>query len=247
MVAFFAVREDPAIFSRSSAFAVHAFTAIGSVLGFLAFVEAAGHRWQAAFGWLGLALIVDGLDGPMARHIGVTKKLPRFSGERLDLIIDYLTYVVVPAYIIYEARVVPEGLELVAAAIVLLTSLFHFIDEESKTDDGFFVGFPAIWNIVALYLLIFPFSKWLAFAVLVLLGALTFVPLKWIHPIRVRRLRPVTLLVMIAWAGASLAALLGELPSTLAVQAVIAGSTLYFLAVGLMRSWWGGDDPGAKD
>jgi phosphatidylcholine synthase len=241
------VREDPAIFSRYSAFAVHAFTAAGALLGFLAFVEAAGHRWQAAFAWLGVALIVDGLDGPMARHIGVTKKLPRFSGESLDLIIDYLTYVVVPAYIVYEAKVVPEGFELAAAAIMLLTSLFHFIDEESKTDDGFFVGFPAIWNIVALYLLIFPFAQWLAFAVLVFLGLLTFVPLKWIHPIRVRRLRPITLLVMIAWAAACVAALLGELPSSLAVQAVIAGSTVYFLAVGLMRSWWGIGDPGATD
>jgi phosphatidylcholine synthase len=243
---FCCVREDRAIFSRYSAFAVHVFTAIGSVLGFLALVEASAHRWQMAFAWLGVALVVDGVDGPIARHIGVTKKLPRFSGDQLDLIIDYLTYVVVPAYIIYEAGIVPAGLELAAAAIVLLTSLFHFIDQESKTKDGFFVGFPAIWNIVALYLLIFPFDKWLAFAVLAVLGSLTFVPLKWIHPIRVRRLRPLTLLVMIAWAAAAVAALRGELPSSLTVQAVIAVSTIYFIAVGLLRSW-GGDDPSATD
>jgi phosphatidylcholine synthase len=238
--------EDQNIFSRYSAFAVHVFTAVGSVLGFLALVEASAHRWQAAFAWLGVALIVDGLDGPIARHIGVTKKLPRFSGDRLDLIIDYLTYVVVPAYIIYEAGVLPAKLALVGAAIILLTSLFHFIDQESKTADGFFVGFPAIWNVVALYLLVFPFPQWLAFLTILCLGLLTFVPLKWIHPVRVRRLRPLTLVVMAAWAAAAVMSLLGELPSSLAVQAVIAVSTIYFLAVGVLRSW-GGDDPPAKD
>ena len=232
--------------SHVLAFCVHAFTALGSVLGFLALVEASAHRWQTAFAWLGVALVVDGLDGPLARRIGVNQKLPRFSGDSLDLIIDYLTYVVVPAYIIYEARLVPDGLVLLASAIVLLTSLFHFIDEESKTKDGFFVGFPAIWNVIALYLLIFPVPKELAFAVIVFLGLLTFVPLKWVHPIRVRRLRPITIIVTLAWSAAAVAALLGELPSSVAVQAVIAVSTVYFLTVGLLRSWVG-DDPPAKE
>ena len=104
------------MFDRLAAFGVHAFTALGAVLGFLALVAAAAHRWEDAFGWLGVALIVDGLDGPLARRIGVKDKLPRFSGEHLDLVIDYLTYVVVPAYIIYEAELVPHGLGMVTAA-----------------------------------------------------------------------------------------------------------------------------------
>lgn len=228
--------EGTSILLRVAAFGVHVFTALGAVLGFLALIETSEHRWQAAFAWLGIALLVDGLDGPLARWLRVNEQLPRFSGDKLDLIIDYLTYVVVPAYMIYEAGLVPPGLTFVASAIVLLTSLFHFIDRKSKTPDGFFVGFPAIWNIVALYLLIFPFPMWLAFAVLVVLGLLTFVPLKWIHPIRVTRLRPLTLLIIGAWSAAAICALRGELPASIAVQAVIALSTVYFLAVGLLRS-----------
>lgn len=222
--------------ARLAAFGVHAFTALGAVFGFLALVAAAAHRWEDAFGWLGIALIVDGLDGPLARRIGVKDKLPRFSGEHLDLVIDYLTYVVVPAYIIYEAQLVPLGLGMITAAMILLTSLYHFSDNESKTEDGFFVGFPALWNVVALYGFIFPTPPPLAFAVLVLLVVLTFFPFKWIHPVRVRRLRPLTFCIMGLWAAATVTALLQGFPGSLAVKATIALATVYLIAIGVARS-----------
>ncbi|NJM34333.1 MAG: phosphatidylcholine synthase [Rhodomicrobium sp.] len=220
-----------------AAFGVHVFTAIGAVLGFQALIEASAQRWEAAFAWLGAALVVDGLDGPMARRIGVAEKLPRFSGERLDLIIDYLTYVVVPAYIIYQAALVPSALASAAAAIILVSSLFHFIDRDSKTKDGFFVGFPAIWNVVALYLFIFPIPAMLAFMILTLLALLTFLPFKWVHPVRVRLLRPLTFCAMGAWGAATVAALIQGFPGSTAGQATIAVSSVYMLAIGLVRSF----------
>jgi phosphatidylcholine synthase len=222
---------------RIAAFGVHAFTALGAVFGFQALIEVVAHRWEAAFAWLGAALIVDGLDGPLARRVAVSSKLPRFSGERLDLIIDYLTYVLVPAYVIYEARLVPDGLALFAAALILLTSLFHFIDHESKTEDGFFVGFPALWNIVALYFLIFMPHPAINFIILLALASLTFFPLKWIHPIRVKRMRPLTLVMMAAWGLAAIAALFQGFPASTTVQAVIAMSAIYFIYIGLSRSF----------
>jgi phosphatidylcholine synthase len=222
---------------RLAAFGVHAFTALGAIFGFQALIEAAAHRWEAAFSWLGLALIVDGVDGPVARWARVNDRLPRFSGERLDLIIDYLTYVVVPVFIIYEAGLVPAAFAPMAAALILLTSLVHFIDRQSKTEDGFFVGFPALWNVVALYLMIFSIPAGAGFALLLALALLTFVPLKWIHPIRVERLRPITLAVIAAWGAAVVITLSVGFPGSLAVQATIAAATLYLLAVGLMRSF----------
>ena len=224
------------MFDRLAAFGVHAFTALGAVLGFLALVAAAGHRWEDAFGWLGIALIVDGLDGPLARRLHVKDKLPRFSGEHLDLVIDYFTYVVVPAYIIYEAQLVPRGLGTVAAALILLTSLYHFSDSESKTEDGFFVGFPALWNVVAFYGFIFPVPPALAFAVLFVLVVLTFFRFKWIHPVRVRRLRPLTFCIMGLWAAATMVALLEGFPGSLVVKATIALATVYLVAIGVARS-----------
>jgi phosphatidylcholine synthase len=219
-----------------AAFGVHVFTAIGAVLGFQALIEASAQRWEACFAWLGAALLVDGLDGPMARRVGVAEKLPRFSGERLDLIIDYLTYVVVPAYIVHQAGLVPAALAPAAAAIILVSSLFHFIDRDSKTKDGFFVGFPAVWNIVALYLFIFQVPPALAFAAIALLAILTFFPFKWIHPVRVQFLRPVTFVVLGAWVMAAALALMEGFPASLALQATITLSSLYMLAIGLARS-----------
>ena len=219
-----------------AAFGVHAFTALGVVFGFQALIEAAAHRWEAAFAWLGLALVVDGLDGPLARYMSITEKLPRFSGERLDLIIDYTTYVVVPAYIIYEAKLVPPELATTGSAIILLASLFHFTDKKSKTEDGFFVGFPALWNVVALYFFIFAVPQKIAFATLSFFALLTFIPFKWIHPVRVRKLRPVTFAVMGLWSAAVIAACLGGFPGSITAQTAIALSTLYFLALGAFRS-----------
>lgn len=219
-----------------AAFGIHIFTALGALFGFQALIEAAAHRWEAAFAWLGAALVVDGLDGPLARRVDVAEKLPRFSGERLDLIIDYLTYVVVPAYIIYEAKLVPSQLASAAAAIILLTSLYHFIDRESKTEDGYFVGFPALWNIVALYLFIFAIPGEAAVALVAVFALLTFFPFKWLHPVRVRKLRPLTFIVMMVWVIATLAALVEGFPASTAVQAVVSLSTLYLLAIGAFRS-----------
>lgn len=218
------------------AFAVHLFTATGAVLAFQALLAATAHNWEASFAWLGAALAVDAVDGPIARAIHITKRLPRFSGERLDLIIDYLTYVMVPAYIVYEAQLMPPQLNSVAASLILLSSLYHFADCESKTDDGFFVGFPALWNLVVLYFFVFPTPQWLTFAVVAVLTLLTFFPGKWVHPVRARRLRWLTAIVVTAWAVAAISILATGFPGSLAAQIALALSGVYFAGVGVIRS-----------
>lgn len=110
--------------------------------------------WQMMFVWLGIALLVDTIDGSLARRFDAKRVLPRFSGERLDLIVDYLTYVAVPAFVFAESGLLPEDFRLPAAIAILMSGLFHFSDLESKTEEGLFVGFPAIWNVVLLYLFV---------------------------------------------------------------------------------------------
>jgi len=221
---------------KLAAACVHILTASGVLAGFGALLATIGHRWDAAFLWLAIATLIDGIDGPLARRFKVKAHLPRFSGERLDLVIDYFTYVIVPALMIYAGGLVPADLAWLAAAIVLMTSLFHFSDRESKTEDGFFVGFPAIWNIVAFLLFVFAPPLAVGFAIVALLGGLTFVPLKWVHPVRVRRWRPLTIAVLGLWAAAAGAAVQQGFPSSAAVQVVIALCSLYLLAFGLLRS-----------
>ncbi len=226
--------------------AVHLLTASGAVLGLLALAAAARQDWARAFLWLGIALIVDGIDGPLARRFHVETMLPRFSGARLDLVIDYLNYCVVPAFMLATADLIPQPLALVAGALVILTSLFHFADRKSKTADAYFVGFPAIWNVVALYLFALDLRGLAAFAVVVILSALTLIPIKWPHPLRVLTARPMTIAVMTAWAIAALVAL-GGFPAPLWVKGVFLAAAIYMLALVVARTMLGAGRGDATD
>lgn len=227
---------------RFGAALVHLLTASGAVLALLALRAVQQHDWQMMFVWLGLALIVDTVDGPLARRLKVATLLPRFSGERLDLIVDYLTYVVVPAYALTEAPLLPEATRLPAAAAILLSSLFHVADLNSKTEEGYFVGFPAIWNIVVLYLFALGLSPFASLVVVSGFVLLTFVPLFAVHPFRVSRLRPLTCVMTALWTAAAMAAVLNPFPSPLWIQLLLITTAAYLSAIGFYRVFRG--DPG---
>ena len=217
--------------------AVHVLTASGAVCGLVALAHAARQDWSETFLWLGLALIIDAVDGPLARRVGVDTALPRFSGTRLDLIVDYLNYCVVPAYIAYDGGLVPDGFGPLAGALILLSSLFHFADRQAKTEDGYFVGFPAIWNVVCLYLFVLGLSGGGALVVIVVLSALVFVPIKWLHPVRAPRLRPLSLAVTGAWGIAAVVGVLHGFPAPPVVQGVFLAAALYVVSLNLFRTF----------
>lgn len=217
--------------------ATHGFTASGAVLGLFALEAASRGEAASCFAWLGAALIVDGADGIAARHFRVWEALPRFSGERLDLIIDYLTYVIVPAFLLGSSQLLPDGLAWPLAALIAWTSLYHFADTHSKTDDEYFVGFPVIWNVVALYLYVWALPAWVNAAIVTVLVLATFVPLRFAHPIKVRHWRPATLGVTALWAIAAIVAVREGFPSSQAVQAIFAGAALYYTALSVRRGF----------
>jgi len=221
--------------ARLGAASVHLVTATGAVLAFLALRAVETHDWQMMFVWLGIALVVDAIDGPLARWVGVKEVLPRFSGERLDLIVDYLAYVVVPAFALTEATLLPEGTRLAAAIAILLSSLFHVADLNSKTEEGYFVGFPAIWNIVLLYLFVLEPAPLVSLLIVAFFVAFTFVPLLAVHPFRVERLRPLSCLVTLVWTGTAAIAVANPFPSPLWIQILLFLSAAYFTCVGLYR------------
>ncbi|MBI4725463.1 MAG: phosphatidylcholine synthase [Rhodomicrobium sp.] len=220
-------------FKLFAAAAVHGFTAMGAALGLLALLAASERNWTACFAWLGAALIVDGADGPLARFFEVKKVLPRFSGEDLDKIIDYLIYVAVPAFLVARSELVPSNLRLPLAVAIMMVSLYHFADRDSKTGDGYFVGFPAIWNVVVFYCFVLDIPPDAAGALIGLCAVLTFVPFRWVHPLRVRRLRPVTLAVIAAWAGASVTAIVHGFPGTAAERVIFILTAAYIVGLGL--------------
>lgn len=207
---------------------VHIFTALGSVCALLSALAIAERNWETAFLWLGIAFLIDGIDGTFARMVNIGETLPRFSGERLDLVVDYVTYVFVPVLAMLAAGYLTGFVGVVLAGLILLSSLFHFTDVESKADDLSFVGFPAIWNIVAFYFFAFSVPHWIAALIVALCVALTFVPMKWVHPLRVEKLMGVTIAATIAWSVAALTIVLtGFSSSPFWAQAVLVAVALY--------------------
>jgi phosphatidylcholine synthase len=180
----------------------------------MATLAVAGHRYETMFVWLGIAFVIDGIDGPLARFVDIKRRLPRFSGDRLDLVIDYLTYVFVPVLALLNAGLLPASVATVVGCGILLSSLYHFADTGSKADDNSFIGFPAIWNIIAFYLFAFAPPAWLAAAICTACIALTFVPMKWVHPVRVESRRTTTLVALALWLLAASAAVASGLQAT---------------------------------
>lgn len=219
---------------------VHIFTGLGAVCALLAVEAIYAGDWARVFVWLGVAFLIDGIDGPFARAVDVQENLPRFSGERIDLVIDYMTYVFVPVLALLLAGRLPQGYGHALAAIILLSSLFHFSDVESKSHDMAFVGFPAIWNILAFYVFALDMSPLAATASILAATALTFVPLHWLHPVRVQPLRPLTLTLTVAWAVAAMWSVQQEFPAPLLAQVVLVGVALYGLGLSawLSRQAW---------
>jgi phosphatidylcholine synthase len=213
---------------------VHLFTSMGAVCGLMATLAVLAGAWEAVFGWLGLALVIDGVDGALARLAKVERHLARFSGERLDLVIDYLTYVFVPVLALLQAGFLQGYSALFLASLILLSSLYHFSDTESKAEDHSFVGFPAIWNGVAFYVFAFALPQGLTASVVLVCVALTFVPLKWKHPFRTAALRLVTAVALAIWAVAGLSTLLTGFPADGWERAALLLTGAYALALTLL-------------
>jgi phosphatidylcholine synthase len=184
---------------QARAFSVHLLTASGSFLAFVSLVAASEERWTAMFWWLGLALLVDGIDGPVARKLEVKEILPTWSGELLDNIIDYVTYVMIPAFALYQRGFMGEGLSFLSAAIIVVSSAIYYADTGMKTKENFFKGFPVVWNMVVFTLFVIEPGQWTSFAIVVIAGILTFVPMNFIHPVRVVRLRSINLGMTLLW------------------------------------------------
>jgi phosphatidylcholine synthase len=223
------------IFSLAAA-GVHVFTALGAVCGLLAALAAFDGAWERMFAWLGLALFIDGIDGSFARLTKVEERLPRFSGERIDLVVDYVTYVFVPALALIRAGFLDGTLGLILAAAILLSSLYHFSDLASKGDDYSFIGFPAVWNLVAFYLFALNAPQWVTYILVSACVVLTFVPMRWVHPLRVVRLRLVTLAATLAWAVAAVATVWQGFPARGLNLIVLVATALYLIALAIRRS-----------
>ncbi|MDE2062755.1 MAG: phosphatidylcholine synthase [Bradyrhizobium sp.] len=225
---------------RIAAFSVHVFTALGAGVALLALMEAVREHWPAMFWWLGIALVIDGVDGPMARRLDVARLQPNWSGDVLDLVVDFVTYVFVPAYAIAASGLLWPLAAPVLGVGIAVSGALYFADRRMKSDDNHFRGFPGLWNLATFYLFLLrwpPAASSLAVAVLI---ALTFMPFHVVHPVRVARLRWVTLSLVGAGIALVVVALIDDLEPGIAVTSALCAIGLYVVgsdsAIRLVRS-----------
>jgi phosphatidylcholine synthase len=219
--------------TKPLAFSVHLLTASGAALALMALVAAGAGNWVAMFGWLGLALVVDGIDGPLARKVDIKRNAANWDGALLDLVIDYLTYVFIPAYALIYAGVLPDGWGLAMALLVALTGVFYFADVRMKNPDNTFSGFPSAWQMVVLVLMTLEPPAWAGIATIVVLAFAQFVSLKFIHPVRTERWRAVNLTVTIAWLGFAGWSAFAAFDPPLLCKAGLLATSLWLLLVGI--------------
>ncbi|MFC4670250.1 CDP-alcohol phosphatidyltransferase family protein [Seohaeicola nanhaiensis] len=178
---------------------VHLFTATGAVFAMLAMLAAVDAKWDLMFLWLVVAFFVDGFDGPLARRFEVKEYAPQFDGVLLDLIIDYLTYVFIPAFALFKSGLMDGWTGWVAIIVITFASAMYFCDTRMKTKDNSFSGFPGCWNMVVLVIFALEPNFWVSLVIVTVLAATMFVPLKFVHPVRTERWRVITLPMALAW------------------------------------------------
>ncbi len=203
---------------------------MGAGIGLLAMLEAVREHWAAMFAWLGLALVVDALDGPIARRFDVVRLQPNWSGEVLDLVVDFVTYVFVPAYAITASGMLLPVMGPLLGAGIVVSGALYFADRRMKTDDNHFRGFPALWNAAAFYLFVLHPRPWLASLMVAVLIVLTFVPFNVMHPVRVIRLRGLTFSLMAIWAALAIFALARDFDVSAPVTIGLCAIAVYVVA-----------------
>jgi phosphatidylcholine synthase len=219
----------------AAAFAVHIFTACGAACALLALMAAADARWSQMFLWLGVATIIDGADGTFARRLRVAEVLPRWSGDVLDLVVDVLNYVFVPAYALTASGLLPALLAVPLGILIVITGSLYFADRRMKTSDYYFRGFPAVWNVAAFYLFLLKLPPWLGAISVVALSALTFMPIHFIHPVRIAHFRALTMVALVLWAILALFAMFENLAPGFWITSILCALALYFIGVGFLR------------
>ena len=221
------------------AFAIHVLTASGAFFAFLALVAAAELNFTLMFFWLGVALFIDGIDGPLARKIDVKAVLPNWSGDMIDSIVDYATFCLIPAFALYQSGFLQENTSFLAAALIVITSAIYYADTRMKTRDNAFKGFPVCWNMLVFTLFVLDPNWYIALGLVVLSAILTFFPVLFVHPVRVRRWRGPTLAMFAVWTVCGLVAIYYDLDAPFWAVVGIAISGAYLYAVGAVMQLLG--------
>ena len=182
-----------------------------------------------------VAFAVDGIDGPLARRFDVKKYAPRFDGVLLDLIIDYLTYVFIPAFALFQSGLLPGWTGWVTIIVITFASAMYFCDGNMKTKDKSFHGFPGCWNMVVLVMFAIQPNFWIILTVVIVLAIAMFLPLKFVHPVRTNRWRFISLPITLLWIAFAGWSAWVDFSANPVILWGLTGTSLYLISAGLLQ------------
>jgi phosphatidylcholine synthase len=229
------IEKRPVGVASAAGFSVHLFTASGGAVAVLALYAAIERNFAVCFAWLGLAFFIDGIDGTLARAAKVQITAAMIDGTVLDLVVDFLTYVLVPVIALWRSDLMPTQASFWIGLIVTIASALYFADTRMKTDDLWFRGFPATWNIVVFYLFVLRLPWVISAIILLVATALMFTPIVFIHPLRVVRLRYLSIAMTCAWFAFAAIAIFENLTPQAWVGWGLIATAAYFLSLPLLR------------
>jgi len=216
---------------------VHSLTASGAICGMFGLIAVADGQPRAAVLWLVVAMILDGIDGPAARAWDVSEHVPRIDGSALDLIVDFVTCIVIPVLFLHQFGMLPDGLSLVVGAFILFTSALWMSRTDQMSDDHYFNGFPGEWNMIVPTLYLLGVEPWPTAVLCIILALTQFTNIKFVHPVQVRRRRTLTISVTVTWLGAIVWATAARPGDLAAIQVLLVACPLYILGTGLWRTF----------
>lgn len=228
---------------RLAGWLVHGFTASGAYIGVLALFAIFQEHYLPAFWLMGIAIVIDAVDGMLARSIRIKEAVPNIDGALLDNIVDFFNYTIVPAFFLLVTPLIPAEWRYFCVFIIILSSSYQFSQVDAKTSDNFFKGFPSYWNIVVFYLFFWQMSPWVNVGILFLLAVLSFVPIKYIYPSRLDGLAKTNLprlLMLIATIvfGIATAGLMWVYPlSNHFLVGISMGYMVLYVVISLYRTW----------
>lgn len=228
---------------RLSAWCVHLFTASGAILGLFTLFMTFQGEFITAFWLMGATIVIDSLDGALARSIRVKQVVPQIDGALLDNIVDYLNYVITPAFFILVSDILPLHWALFGASVIVLASAYQFTQANAKTKDNFFRGFPSYWNLVVFYLYISHLDLWINLSIIAFLVILIFIPIKYVYLTRLdnvttnKKLKILLILATIAYGFATLGLLTSYPESNLLCVVISWIFAFIYLAISLYRTF----------
>lgn len=224
--------------NKASAWGVHIFTSLGILACFMALRATVGHEWPTAMTWLLVALMIDGVDGTIARRVNVKEVLPGMNGMYIDYVIDFTSYAVVPAFMFYESALVPQSWNLLLTCLILMVSALYYGRVKMVTDDQYFIGFPVLWNMVVFYYIFIANFSGITYALItIFICILHFVPIKMAYPSRNHRLFIPTLLVFIFFVAVMILAIISYPVVDLWIQVAAYLVLAYFILLTIYDTW----------